>query len=131
MTESERYADKIAKLLRKAESTTQEEAELLVQKAQELMTQYAISEELISRAKGENAKKREEIIEKTINLTGQYRNELWDIGATCARNNDCRVLIGRGSTVTLYVIGFESEVRPAGWPFPRLEIPQLGARTRY
>ena len=38
----EKYAEKIAKLLAKAESTTPAEAELLLEKAQSLMSQYAV-----------------------------------------------------------------------------------------
>jgi hypothetical protein len=47
-----KYADKIAKLLAKAESTTPEEAEMLTAKAQELMAQYAIDEAMIEAARG-------------------------------------------------------------------------------
>jgi hypothetical protein len=53
MTDQEKYAEKIAALLRKAESTTPEEAELLFEKAAELMEKYKISEAMLNAAKPE------------------------------------------------------------------------------
>lgn len=47
MSEKESYVDKINKLLRKAESTTPQEAELLFAKAAELMAKYAIDEAML------------------------------------------------------------------------------------
>lgn len=47
MSDQETYVDKINKLLRKAESTTPEEAELLFAKAAELMAKYQIDEAML------------------------------------------------------------------------------------
>ena len=47
MTQQEKYAEKINALLRKAESTTPEEAELLFAKAAELMAKYQIDEAML------------------------------------------------------------------------------------
>jgi len=65
------YADMIAKLLLKAESTTPEEAELLYGKAQELMTKYAIDEAMIAAARAgtqDNPIVREEFVDVGIYL---------------------------------------------------------------
>lgn len=113
MTETEKYAERIAKLLRKAESTTPEEAEALVEKAQHLMTLYAIDEQMLAKARGE--KVREEIVKGFIRYHGAYRMALFDVGAAVARNNNCRHLIYKQNHTTpwydeLTIIGFESDV---------------------
>lgn len=129
MQTQEKYADKIAKLLRKAENpaATPEEAEAFIAKAQELMTQYAIGEDLVRAAKGEVEKAKEEIITEEILYTGSYAPALFMIGHAIAQQNSCRTLIadrpahfGRddeGKRVRkpagkkLSIIGFESDVR--------------------
>jgi hypothetical protein len=124
MTEQEKYAEKIAKLLALAESTTNPgEAEVFTAKAQELMTQYAISEAMVREREG---KPREEIIEGHIIYSGTYAKAYAEIGIAIARQNNCKPLIGetyvkqalktdsnrtrmvKGSD--LHVIGFESDV---------------------
>lgn len=120
-TTGEKYADKIAKLLRKAESTnSQEEADALFSKAQELMLTYAISEEMLAKAQGKTIE--DKIVTDYIDYSGSYREALFDIGAAIARANDCKVLItknayagyddkGKMKTVTrLTMIGFRSDV---------------------
>lgn len=111
----EQYAEKIAKLLRKAESTTPEEAEALVTKAQELMTQYAIDEALIAKARGENLAQREQLVVEDITFTGVYRHFVSKIVSTIAVYNDCRVVVSDNTyrkphTYTVMVHGFESDV---------------------
>jgi hypothetical protein len=117
----DKYAERIAKLLAKAESTTPEEAELLVAKAQELMTTYAISQAMID-AKG--GVERDEIVEVKIRFEGTYRLAQFDIARTLAVANNCRVLQSTGGGgggrrsyyryqtphKTIYVIGFKSDV---------------------
>jgi hypothetical protein len=108
------YADKIAKLLRKAEdkAATPQEAEAFLVKAQALMTQYAITEEMLSQARGVNLEQHEEVVEETIRYTGVYSAALFDIGAAIARANDAKVLIsnGSGKWTTMHVIGHKSDV---------------------
>ncbi len=119
MTESEingklPYAERIAKLLRKAESTDSEhEAEALTAKAQELMTHYAIGEELLARAQGKPT--RETIVSESIVYSGIFHMALFDIGNAIARAQGCRTLIHKmpGSHTRLSVIGFESDVANA------------------
>jgi len=117
----EKYADKIAKLLRKAESTSsQEEADALYSKAQELMLTYAISEEMVARAAGKTVQ--DKIVSEHIDYAGSYQAALFDIGAAIARANDCYVLITKNLRVPdkeknkwvnvtrLTIIGFKSDV---------------------
>lgn len=72
MTKQETMADKIAKLLLKAESTTPEEAEELYQKAQELMAKYAIDEAMLEAARGIGNRENPIIAEEFVNI-GIYR----------------------------------------------------------
>lgn len=115
---TEKYAERIAKLLAKAESTTPEEAELLVAKAQELMTTYAISQAMID-AKG--GVERDEVVQETIKFTGQYRLATFQIANVLAGANNCRVLQSTGGGggryygytapyKKIYIIGFKSDV---------------------
>lgn len=127
MMSKETYADKIAKLLRKAESTQHPaEAELLMAKAQELMVTYAIDEEMLARIGGEQRKERDVIVEESIEYTGLFRDALRDIGSAIARANDCRILVSswprydrdektsktmKVKVARLHVIGFSADVR--------------------
>lgn len=110
MTEDlqEKYAEKIAGLLRKAESTTPEEAETLVEKAQELMAKYAIEQAMVDAKRGVV---REKVVEKRVVYGGSYSHAHYELGSVIAVVNDCRVLRSKTKNQhTLYVIGFESDV---------------------
>jgi Protein of unknown function (DUF2786) len=99
----EKYADKIAKLLAKAESTTPEEAELLLAKAQELMTQYAITEALIDQARGVE---RDEIEQRTFAYGGYYHADKGNLAWIIIRNNGCRgVYMRSGEWTSARTIG--------------------------
>jgi len=112
MTETDlqsKYAKKIAALLAKAESTTPEEAELLTEKAQQLMAQYAIEQALVDEALGNE--RREEIVRKTVEYKSSYHHGLFELGSAIGTANDCRVLLVRDKNYTkLVLIGFESDV---------------------
>lgn len=116
METTEKYADKIAKLLRKAENTdSQAEAEAFLAKAQELMTLYAIDEMMIARARGDVEKTREEIIQRAISYTGIFKSVLMSLGNTVIRHNDCRGVYmdhnwEKPKRTVLTVTGFESDV---------------------
>ena len=73
MADQETYAVKIEKLLRKAESTSPQEAELLYAKAQELMTKYAIDEAMLAAARGLSGKKDDPVISKDFVVVGIWR----------------------------------------------------------
>lgn len=84
----EKYAEKIAKLLARAEHTThQAEAEACIAKAQELMTQYAIEQAMIDQARGIE---RDEIEQRKVWFTGNWRRELADILSDIASVNGCK-----------------------------------------
>lgn len=128
--QQEKYADKIAKLLRKAESTTPEEAEALIAKAQQLMTEYAIDEALLAKARGEEVT--EEIVEEDITYKGVYHAALFDIGYAIALANDCRGLIGKhGKYTRLHVIGFKSDVERVRMLDASVQIQAVGALTKW
>lgn len=84
--DQEKYAGKIAKLLAKAESTTAEEAKSLIAKAQELMAQYAIEQAMVDAARGIE---RDEIQQRKVFFTGNYRRELMSLAWEILRVNNC------------------------------------------
>lgn len=121
MTEdTKKYADRIAKLLAKAESTnSQEEADAFVKKAQELMITYAIDEEMLARAQGKDIT--DVVVEESFIYGGSYRQATFRIGQYIAQANDCRVLLTKNTrwdnmekldktSDVLHVIGFKSDV---------------------
>lgn len=133
----EEYADKIAALLRKAEDSaaTPAEAEAFVSKAQELMTKYAITEELLARARGANLQSQEEIVEVHIDYTGIYRQALYDVGKVIAQANNCKILISnhnytKPQFVRLHVIGFESDVERVRMLNASLQIQAIGGMRK-
>lgn len=83
----EKYAAKIVGLLRKAESTTPEEAELLLAKAQELMTKYAIEQAMLDEVLGQNDDPIEQI---ELVYTGIMREALGAVGWAVIRANECK-----------------------------------------
>lgn len=128
------YAEKIAKLLRKAENpgATAEEAEAFITKAQELMTKYAIEEALVNAARIGSAKVAEKIVRDQIVYRGGYAPAQYDIGAAIARANDCRVLISKyRGTQTLILNGFESDVARVKMLDASVQIQATGAVTKW
>jgi hypothetical protein len=110
MSSNEKYAEKIAKLLSKAESTTPEEAELLLDKATQLMAQYAIDEAMIDAARGIE---RDEIVKEGFEFEGTYRHAnmqlLWEL----CQKAGCRGVQsdwGDRRQLTFYCIGFKSDI---------------------
>lgn len=125
------YAVKIAGLLKKAETTTPEEAELLVAKAQELMAMYAIDEAMLEHAR---SKKTDPIVEETIDYHSTYSRAMFDIGAAIARANDCKVLIRKGKDLmhtTLYIIGFKSDVEAVKLLNASLQIQAVASMNEW
>ena len=109
---AESYAVRIAKLLAKAESTTEAEAEALFTKAQELMRKYAIDEELVRQAQGEHLAQREEIVQVVIKVEGIYKKALMDIVSAISGANDCKIVyMDLGKELHLTCTGFESDTR--------------------
>ena len=113
MADQAKYAEKIAKILRQAESVAgTPEADTFVRRAQELMTTWCIDEAMLARARGDVEKVKEDIIEETIEYKGVYHRAQYQIGSTITGSNDCKALITNyGKSSHLHVIGFESDVR--------------------
>lgn len=108
MKDQETAANKIMKLLAKAESTTPEEAEALTAKAQELMAEYAISEAMIQAARGVIT---ETIVEHSVKLQGIYQAAHVRLGQVIGDANDCRVFqVKYSHSTTLHYVGFENDV---------------------
>jgi hypothetical protein len=109
------YAEKIAKLLRKAETTDSEaEADALTERAMALMVKYAINEQLLAQARGLDAP--DTIEQHIVSYTGIFHMALFDIGRNVAKANNLRTLINRvtGKTQTdLYMIGYTKDIANA------------------
>lgn len=126
------YADKIAKILAKAEdpSVTPEEAETFFAKAQELMTRWSIDEAMI-RAAGRGADP-SKVIELKIRFSTQWAGPLSELCACVAQRNGCRPLfMKRGPTTTVFVVGIEEDVRRAEQLNSSLQIQALAALTKW
>lgn len=104
MSPEEKYAEKIAALLAKAESTTfQAEADAFIAKAQELMTQYAISEAMLDSARGVE---RDEIEQRTFTYGGFYASDKGGLTWPIVRANGCRgVYMNSGTWGSTRTIG--------------------------
>lgn len=133
----EKFASKIAKLLAKAESTTPDEAEALIEKAQELMARYAIEEAMLDEARGKDAP--EKIVERHVSFTGRYARELRELGSAIAYAQNCKVLVSTspcggprgGGSLRLYVIGFEGDVERAIMLNSSLQIQAQAAKAKW
>lgn len=106
----EKMIDKVLKLLSKAESTTPEEAEALIAKAQEIMTRHTINEAMLAAARGEQEP--DEIIEHRITLRGTYAQAHQSLALAVARGAGFRVLVSNYSKTqrVAYWIGYKSEI---------------------
>lgn len=109
-----KYADKIAALLRKAESTPHpEEAESFFTKAAELMAKYAIDEAFLAQREGRKAD--DQYAEEEFVTIGIYRHALYWIDCYCLWAAGCelyeitragaRVVDGRRYAQTRVVVG--------------------------
>jgi hypothetical protein len=140
--QQEQYADKITKLLRKAESTDSvHEAEALFQKAQELMTEYAITEAMLNEARGSHAVKDEFITEEFVH-TGSFRVALGNVTWQAMLNNNIkavliqdspRVIDGkeRKQTYILKATGFKSDMDRFRALCASLQLQAVRAGTRW
>src|SRR6266487_2915724 len=104
------WAERIAKLLRKAENTDNvDEAEAYTTKAQQLMVKYAITEELLARADGRQVQ--DVVVQESITYVGVFHRALFNIGWAIVRANDCRGFITKHTNDTkLLIIGFQTDV---------------------
>jgi len=142
MTTQEKYADRIAKLLRKAESTTPEEAEALFAKAQELMAKYAIDAAML-RAAGNLSQKDDPLTEEEFVTVGIYRHALYMIDFYVLSVNGCEVVEFTGSpwrtidgrtfkqTRVLKAVGYKSDLDRARVLLTSLKLQCMRAETSW
>lgn len=129
------YAEKIAKLLRKAENTDVEaEAETFFAAAQRLMSKYAIDEAMLAKARGENMQATEKIVQTRIIVKGRYRKPLAQLVIRIAEVNFCRPIYtytSEKSAEALYVNGFESDVERVKLLNTSLQLQAVGSMNRW
>lgn len=138
----ERYADKIAKLLAKAESTTPEEAELLQSKAQELMTRWQIDEAMVQAARGFDQTSHEIVMEEFV-VVGIYRFPLAQLCRYVTSVNDCKRVILEGKnqrtidgklfreTIVFETVGYKSDLDRARMMFASLQLQAVRAENAW
>lgn len=113
----ERYLDKVAKLLAKAESTTPEEAEALTEKATALMLEHSIEMAMVeARRKGVGAP--EKIIERRIDVGGIYWQAHRDLGTKIGQAFGFKLIWSNWSSKpkmkgTFTWVGYESDIEKA------------------
>lgn len=129
---------KILKLLAKAESTTPEEAEALVEKAQELMQRYSITEAAIAHAKGEKSKP-QQIVRKRFHFEGRFaRAHVVLVGIVAGAGGMRSVqrrarseASGHWNAVDVDIVGFETDVDNAELLITSLLIQSAQAANAY
>lgn len=138
------YADKVSKLLRKAErAATEAEAEAFFTKAQNLMIKHAISEAELGLDKENDV-----IVEKQMRISGTHRAPIFQMGSRVASINGLKVLVSklerrskrdaelyggeaRPHTIVLHLIGFESDVTGVMALIQSLELQALREMRRW
>lgn len=137
-----KYADRIAKLLAKAESTTPEEAENLTQKAQELMAKYAIDEALLQAARGFRGE-RDKVVKEEFVVYGIYRFPVADLALAALRFCDCKIVVLSGKnprtvdgklrreTIVYWGVGFKADVDRARILFTSLWLQASRAENAW
>lgn len=137
-----KYADKIAALLRKAESTPHpEEAETFFTKAAELMSKYGIERAMIDAREGRKAD--DKYAEEEFVTIGIYRHALYWIDIFCLWNAGCelyevtragaRVIDGRTYKQTRVVVGcgFKSDLERARIMATSLKLQAMRAESKW
>lgn len=137
----ETYAEKIAKLLAKAESTTPEEAELLMSKAQELMTKYAIDEAMLRSLHLNTIN--DPLVKEEFVITGIYRFPLSALTHFIMINNSVKAVKLSGDnwreingrvfrqTVILVGIGYKSDIDAVRLMNSSLHIQAMRAESEW
>lgn len=113
---SEKKIDLIAQLLAKAEQTTPEEAEALMQGANALMAKYGIDQAMIDARRALHGQTTEKIVEKRIVFEGTYSRPLLHLGEYVVEAlGSMRALRATRdrSRAVLFIIGYESDVEQA------------------
>jgi hypothetical protein len=137
-----KYADKIAKLLAKAESTTPEEAELLTSKAQELMSKWAIDEAMVEAARGFD-QERNAIVHEEFVIVGIFRFPQAELLSYVLHANDLMYVLLQDNTPReidgkLFketrirrATGFKSDMDRARFMFTSLQLQAMTAKDAW
>ena len=145
MTQEEKWADRINKLLAQAEhsNTSDTERDAFIEKAQALMTQYAISEAMIATQRGEAI---EEIVSERLTFTGSMQKTTMGHVFVIARFHNCRAhyMTGLSTRTTtksgkdkwatstdVVVVGFKSDVERLKLLSASLDIQRATALSRW
>lgn len=115
---SDKKLDLIAQMFAKAESTTPEEAEALMEAAEKLMIKYGFDQAVINERRAKKGEDAEKIVQEALYFTGAYRGEMINLGSAVCRGlgslkNLQSTTWNKGKTFVLYIIGFESDVKQA------------------
>jgi hypothetical protein len=120
--EQETVAEKILKLLAKAESTTAEEAEALLEKAAALQAKYSIDQAMLRMAGKTGGVG---VIEKVLTVKGGYAYALQQLALRIGGGKGFKCLIGgRGNYKVVYWIGHADDVADAEVLYTSLLIQQ-------
>lgn len=123
MEDQDKYAKRIADLLRIAERGTDEEAKTAQEHAERLMARYGI-DRAVAMSKGEQ--KNESIVTKRITLEGIYATAFFHGAASVGRQLNVQVVGNTGrSHGYLTFIGFESDVRDFETLFTSLMLQSM------
>lgn len=126
--DQEKMIDRVQKLLRKAESTTPEEAEALMQKAEQLMAQHAIDEAMLANA----GQLDDEMITRRITFKGSYQLGLLSLGHAVGGGHGFKLLQSkRNNTSTTIWVGWKRDVEKAEVILTSLLIQQERAARAY
>lgn len=140
MTTQEKWAEKIAALLRKAEQAGPEEAEVFFAKAQELMAKYAIDEAMLA-ASNPDARRNDPIGWAEFVTVGIYRHALYMIDYYVLLVNGCkpievpdspwRTIDGRTykETRILEAVGLQSDLDTARHLLTSLKLQCMRAES--
>lgn len=140
MTDKEKWSDKIQALLKKAESTTPEEAELLFAKAAELMAKYSIDEAMLRAAgkKHENDK----IVREEYIAVGIWLYPMGHLISVILRNFGMSPVKIKGlqrevngrlykKVECRHAVGYESDHEKARMMYTSLQIQALRAENTW
>jgi hypothetical protein len=118
--------DKVAKLLRKAEGTDNpDEAQIFFEKAQGLITQYALDEAALHAKVNGGDGKTEKVGHEDVNFKSSYFNEDCHLWNAVAKANSCMVLMRKGTYYKKYAGG--EGVTLVGTPSDRANVKILVA----
>ncbi len=120
---SDKKIELIAQMLKKAESTTPEEAEALQEHAERLMVKYMIDQATIDAKLAGSGKASAKIITKVRSYRGNIAGELFNIGVQVSWALDLQTLQSHSKGYFhLHIVGFEDDIQRAEQLIDSLEV---------